>query len=559
MWSACNGPKHQSPPHVVVLWVLVATTKRPSSRPGNTDQETPCLLCVVTGGGCCLTHICSYTHRKYTTMASGLLSLKWNNHRSTFFHILSTIRSKESYCDVTIACDGKFYPVHKLVLSTCSDYFEQMFERTNCKHPIIVLKDIRSQELEALLNYMYVGEVNVLQNELAGLIKAAECLMIKGLAVPDEAPSKDVKENKRSYVSREDSPVSKRRKREEEVRPSPQNQHIQREPREHVGATSQSQRQSSSASVPVHPPVSRTIPAPISPSPSAGSASESVSEECSHPLSETNEPPPNLPNAQESLHRASDPPPPPPSSQPQQAVPEVILDEPGVKEEPQELEGEDEVTETKEIFESHHFESMGEGDSQSDQGPGFDPQMLAASQPQSMEDLVAQAIPGSSGLQGNSVSLWEGDGSFPMEGFTGDASRQPQMVSVPFISQFLRHHGRGRQSEEVGATPPWPEWLGSGLGHTCRFCGKAFIKKFNLADLEGGVSGSRVPPTPIDGKFLKPSCPYCGHTSRDSYDLKKHIRTHTGEKPYLCPHCPYRATTSSSIKSHMDRHHWHLG
>lgn len=40
----------------------------------------------------------------------------------------------------------------------------------------------------------------------------------------------------------------------------------------------------------------------------------------------------------------------------------------------------------------------------------------------------------------NSVSLWEGDGSFPMEGFTSDASRQPQMVSVPFISQFLRHH-----------------------------------------------------------------------------------------------------------------------
>lgn len=79
------------------------------------------------------------------------------------------------------------------------------------------------------------------------------------------------------------------------------------------------------------------------------------------------------------------------------------------------------------------------------------------------------------------------------------------------------------------------------------------------ADHEGGVSGGRVPPTPIDGKFLKPSCPYCGHTSRDSYDLKKHIRTHTGEKPYLCPHCPYRATTSSNIKSHMDRHHWHLG
>lgn len=87
---------------------------------------------------------------------------------------------------------------------------------------------------------------------------------------------------------------------------------------------------------------------------------------------------------------------------------QVILDEPGVKEEPQEIE--EEITDTKEIFESHHFEHPGEGDSLSDQGTaggggaptgptGFESQLLA-SQPQSMEDLVAQAIPGSSGLQG---------------------------------------------------------------------------------------------------------------------------------------------------------------
>nr|XP_045583240.1 longitudinals lacking protein, isoforms H/M/V-like isoform X37 [Procambarus clarkii] len=375
-------------------------------------------------------------------MASGLLSLKWNNHRSTFFHILSTIRSKESYCDVTIACDGKFYPVHKLVLSTCSDYFEQMFERTNCKHPIIVLKDIRHEELEALLNYMYVGEVNVLQNELAGLIKAAECLMIKGLAVPDEAPSKEYKESKRISGIREDSPIAKRRKRDEEPRPLPS--HTQRESREPSTVSSnQSQRQSTSASIPTpSPAASRIAPMPISPSPSVGSASESVSEDCSQGHSEGNELP-NLPNAQESKHRGSEQ----TSSQSQQAVPEVILDEPGVKEEPQEVD--EEVTETKDILESQFsFDPLTEGDSRNDPGSGsggpqgFDPQMLS-SQPQSMEDLVAQAIPGSSGLQGNSVSLWEGDGSlqsFPMEGFTGDGSRPPQMGVDLSKPGSRRHH-----------------------------------------------------------------------------------------------------------------------
>ncbi|KAF2362540.1 BTB/POZ domain [Trinorchestia longiramus] len=129
-------------------------------------------------------------------MSSGLLSLKWNHHRSTFLHVLANIRQKESYSDVTLACAGKFYPTHKLVLSTCSEYFEEMFERTQCKHPVIVLKDIGADDLEALLCYMYDGEVNVLQENLSSLIKAAECLKIKGLAVADNDPNERTKEKK---------------------------------------------------------------------------------------------------------------------------------------------------------------------------------------------------------------------------------------------------------------------------------------------------------------------------------------------------------------------------
>ncbi|MCL4158088.1 UNVERIFIED_CONTAM: hypothetical protein GTU68_017282, partial [Idotea baltica] len=89
---------------------------------------------------------------------------------------------QELYCDATIACHGKYFPVHRFVLTTCSEYFEEIFERTQCKHPFIIVKDVEELQLEALLNYMYKGEVNVLQDRLPGLIRAAEALKVRGLA-----------------------------------------------------------------------------------------------------------------------------------------------------------------------------------------------------------------------------------------------------------------------------------------------------------------------------------------------------------------------------------------
>ncbi|MCL4129059.1 UNVERIFIED_CONTAM: hypothetical protein GTU68_050814, partial [Idotea baltica] len=114
---------------------------------------------------------------------------------------------QERYCDATIVCQGRYFPVHRVVLSTCSDYFDEMFERMQCQHPYIVFKDIEPREMELLLNYMYQGEVNVVQEMLPTLIKAAEALKVKGLAVPDDLPSGG---KKRSSTS-SDNPQPKRR------------------------------------------------------------------------------------------------------------------------------------------------------------------------------------------------------------------------------------------------------------------------------------------------------------------------------------------------------------
>lgn len=58
---------------------------------------------------------------------------------------------------------------------------------------------------------MYIGEVNVVQDNLPGLLRAAECLRVKGLAVPDEIFSdpKKVPERFASVTSPSTSNVTK--------------------------------------------------------------------------------------------------------------------------------------------------------------------------------------------------------------------------------------------------------------------------------------------------------------------------------------------------------------
>ena len=46
-------------------------------------------------------------------------------------------------------------------------------------------------------------------------------------------------------------------------------------------------------------------------------------------------------------------------------------------------------------------------------------------------------------------------------------------------------------------------------------------------------------------------CCYCNKAFRDSYDVRRHMRIHTGEKPYSCEICGKDFAQKSQVKSHM--------
>ncbi|XP_063218326.1 ras-responsive element-binding protein 1-like [Bacillus rossius redtenbacheri] len=51
------------------------------------------------------------------------------------------------------------------------------------------------------------------------------------------------------------------------------------------------------------------------------------------------------------------------------------------------------------------------------------------------------------------------------------------------------------------------------------------------------------------------SCPYCSRKFPWSSSLRRHVLTHTGQKPFKCPHCPLLFTTKSNCDRHLLRKH----
>ncbi|XP_011861549.1 PREDICTED: protein bric-a-brac 1-like isoform X2 [Vollenhovia emeryi] len=110
--------------------------------------------------------------------------LRWNSYHSNMQNSFPSLLDTEQFVDVTLACEGRSLKCHKMILSSCSDYLADLLRENPCQHPIILMKDLKFWEVEALVKFMYRGEVNVAHDKLPQLLNAAEALQVKGLAGP---------------------------------------------------------------------------------------------------------------------------------------------------------------------------------------------------------------------------------------------------------------------------------------------------------------------------------------------------------------------------------------
>lgn len=119
-------------------------------------------------------------------------SLRWNNHQNHILRAFDALLQNKALVDVTLVCAETSIQAHKMVLSACSPFFQRVFADTPCKHPVIVLKDFRGWVVQAIVDFMYRGEISVPQERLQTLIQAGESLQVRGLvesSVPEHTPT----------------------------------------------------------------------------------------------------------------------------------------------------------------------------------------------------------------------------------------------------------------------------------------------------------------------------------------------------------------------------------
>nr|CAH7757216.1 unnamed protein product [Callosobruchus chinensis] len=143
--------------------------------------------------------------------------LRWNNHMSNILQMISQHHMKEKFVDVVLVCEDHYIKVHRLILSACSEFFgrsivvigrpaivrtvqmeeavlneiernpetstRKIAHELNITHvtPYIVLTGVKFEHLKYIIDFMYSGEIKVLDKDIEDILTLGEKLKVKGL------------------------------------------------------------------------------------------------------------------------------------------------------------------------------------------------------------------------------------------------------------------------------------------------------------------------------------------------------------------------------------------
>ncbi|XP_039300011.1 transcriptional repressor CTCF isoform X4 [Nilaparvata lugens] len=141
-----------------------------------------------------------------------------------------------------------------------------------------------------------------------------------------------------------------------------------------------------------------------------------------------------------------------------------------------------------------------------------------------------------------------------------DSSQQPAAVEDDCSQQhylipgynmiFIKEEAYEEQAAEGSSVKSEPEmWPSNGSTS-----GRDYATEVGGLN-EHSISPVKCTESSVAGKKIKlHSCAHCSYETARSTDFKRHIRKHTGEKPFNCKFCDYKSARLGHLKTHTRTH-----
>ena len=108
--------------------------------------------------------------------------LRWNDFQENINSAFRDLRKGCEFTDVTLACeDGYQVEAHKIILSAFCPFFQNLLKKNKHANPLIYMRGVKSEDLVAIVDFLYYGKANIHQDNLYTFLIIAEELQLKGL------------------------------------------------------------------------------------------------------------------------------------------------------------------------------------------------------------------------------------------------------------------------------------------------------------------------------------------------------------------------------------------
>ena len=108
--------------------------------------------------------------------------LQWNDFPGNIRETFRTLKDDKDFTDVTLVCaDGVQIDVHTVILISSSPVFTSLLKIRKHPQSLIYMRGTKSGELQTLMDFLYLGEATVLEDDVENFFELAKEFQLKGL------------------------------------------------------------------------------------------------------------------------------------------------------------------------------------------------------------------------------------------------------------------------------------------------------------------------------------------------------------------------------------------